>query len=86
MTELRFALRRTESWARLNDYAMSRPRITAAGRAQTPSRPAGTQSMPLARMPKGRAFTAGSTAAGLIRSGEPSDPHRRNVHFQTVGF
>jgi hypothetical protein len=25
MTELRFALRRTESWARLYDYAMSRP-------------------------------------------------------------
>src|SRR5262245_59636827 len=51
-----------------------RPRITAADRAQTPSRPAGTQSMPLARTPKGRAFTAASTPAGLIPRGEPPDP------------
>jgi hypothetical protein len=38
-------------------------------RAQTPSRLAGTQSTPLARTLKGRAFTAASTAACLIPSG-----------------
>src|SRR5262249_9678636 len=63
-----------------------RPRITAADRAQTPSRPAGTQSMPLARTPKGRAFTAASTPAGLLPSGEPPDPHPPTVHFQTDGL
>jgi len=38
--------------------------------AQTPSRPAGH--VELARTPKDRAFTAASTAACLVHSGEPS--------------
>jgi hypothetical protein len=47
-------------------------------RAQTPSRPASTRSLPLARTPEGRAFTAASTAACSRRSGEPS-PNKSNA-------
>ena len=42
--------------------------------------------MPLARTAKGRAFTAESTAACLIGSGEPSHPHRPQCPFSNRWF
>jgi class 3 adenylate cyclase len=62
----------------LGDVIHDEVRVYGDGLNVAPSRPAGTLSLPLTRTPKGRAFTAASTAARFISSGEPSP---RPLHF-----